>query len=53
MFLVFHLDISGKDINDEQLKNKALRLLTLLIFQLKISVKDINDEQYAKIKENY
>jgi len=43
---VFHLDISGKDINDEQFKNNPSILITLSVFHLDISGKDINDENY-------
>ena len=41
--LVFQLEISGKDDNDEQLLNIKLISLTLLVFQLEISGNDDND----------
>ena len=47
--LVFHFEISGKDINDEQRENKSLIFVTLLVFHFEISGKDINDEQFEKI----
>ena len=43
-FLVFHLNLSGKYINDEHFKNIESIFFTLLIFHLDISGKDINDE---------
>ena len=45
MFLVFHLEMSGKDVNDKQSLNKAPKLVTLLISHLEISGNDINDGQ--------
>ena len=43
--LVFHLEISGKDINDEHSKNNSLKSLASLIFQIEISGNNSNDEQ--------
>ena len=42
--LIFHLDKSGNDDNDEQLKNTALILIIFLVFHLDISGNDINKE---------
>ena len=39
----FHLDISGKDNNDEHHENIDSIFFTLLVFHLDISGKDIND----------
>ena len=43
--LKFHLEISGKEIKEEQLKNKLCKLLTLFRFHLEISGNSFNDEQ--------
>ena len=45
ILLVFHLDILGKDIKDEQLLNKLFILVILLVIHLEISGSSINDEQ--------
>ena len=42
-FFVFHLEISGKDVKDEHLKNKTLQLLTLLISHFEISGIEVNE----------
>ena len=41
---VFHLDISGNDINEEHSLNMKLISLTLEVFNLDISGNDINEE---------
>ena len=41
---VFHFDISGNDINDEQPLNIPLKLVLISVLQLEISGKDFNDE---------
>ena len=45
IFFVFHFDISGNDINEEQFKNILDIFLTLLISHIEISGKLINFEQ--------
>ena len=42
---MFHLDISGKEINDEQPKNIAFILFIFSQFHFEISGNDINEEQ--------
>ena len=49
-FLVFHIDISGKEDKEEQLKNIAPITLALLIFHIDISGNEDNDEQSANIE---
>ena len=41
--VVFHFDISGKDINDEHPLNIPLKLVLIFVFHLEISGKDISD----------
>ena len=41
---VFHFDISGNDINDEQLRNNEFISVTLFVFHFEISGNDCNDE---------
>ena len=48
-FLIFHLDISGKDDNDLQSQNILLIFLTLLVFHLDISGKNDNELQLSNI----
>ena len=48
-FIVFHLDISGKDINELHLENIPLILVTFVVFHLDISGKDINELQLENI----
>ena len=43
--LVFHFEISGIDVKEEQLKNIPLIFVMLLVFHLEISGKDDNEEQ--------
>ena len=43
--LVFHLDIFGKNDNDEQPANISLISSTLVVFHSDISGNDDNDEQ--------
>ena len=38
---VFHLDITGKELNDEHLSNKHLILVKLFVFHLDILGKEI------------
>ena len=40
---IFHFEISGNEIRDEQLKNKFLKQVTLFMFHLEISGNEIND----------
>ena len=47
--MVFHFDISGSDINDEQFKNISAIIVTLSVFHLEISGNDINFEQLENI----
>ena len=47
--LVFHLEISGKDDNDEHPTNIPVISVTLLVFHFEISGKDDNDEHSPKI----
>ena len=51
--LVFHLDISGNDINDEHSKNNPLILFILFVFHLEISGKEIKDEHLLKYFSYY
>ena len=44
MKYIFHFEISGKDIKDEQSLNMQIISVTLLVFQFEISGKDDNDE---------
>ena len=44
--LVFHFEISGIDVKEEQLKNIPFILVTLLVFHLEISGNDNNEEQF-------
>jgi hypothetical protein len=44
ILLTFHLEISGKNINDEHPENKSHILVSFLTSHLEISGKDINDE---------
>ena len=46
---MFHLDISGNDINDKHSPNIERILITLSVFQLDISGKDFNDEHPENI----
>ena len=48
-FLVFHLDISGKEINEIQFVNIELISVTLLVFQLDISGNENKDEHQKNI----
>ena len=48
-FWVSHLDISGNDDNDKQLKNSQLILVTLIVFHLDISGNDDHDLQPENI----
>ena len=43
--LVFHLEISGNDINDEQSANHKVIKIILLVFHLDISGHDFNELQ--------
>ena len=52
-FFVFHFDISGKDINDEQPRKIPLMSFTLSVFQFDISGKDSIDEHPKKIPCNF
>ena len=45
--LVFHLDISGSEDNEEQLANIVLRFVTLFVFHLEISGNDNIYEQFV------
>ena len=45
IFEVFHLDISGKDFNDLQLKNICCVIFRLLVFHLDILGKTDSNEQ--------
>ena len=45
-FSIFHLDISGKDTNDEQILNILSILVTFPVFQFDISGIDISDLNY-------
>ena len=47
--IVFHLDKSGRDINDEHEENISLILVTLFVFHFDISGKDINDMSILQI----
>ena len=47
--VVNHLNISGSDINEQQLENIKLLYLALLVFHLDISGIDIKDDQYSNI----
>ena len=46
--IVFHLEISGKDDNDEHPENILLISLTLTVFHLEISSKDDKYEHPEK-----
>ncbi len=46
---VFHLEISGKDDNDEHCSNIELILFILFVFHLEISGKEDNDEHSLNI----
>ena len=48
MPFMFHLDISGKEINEEQLKNVDSISLAQLVFHLDRSGNDNSDEQLPK-----
>ena len=41
---IFHFEISGKDIKEEQLKNKLFKPKTLFTFHFEISGNSFNDE---------
>ena len=41
---IFHFEISGKEIKEEQLKNNLCKSITLLKFHLEISGNSFNDE---------
>ena len=47
--LIFHLDISGKDSNDEQFVNIDIIFVALFVFHLDISGKDNNKLHWKKI----
>jgi hypothetical protein len=46
---VFHLDISGKLVNDEHPQNKYIIVEILLVFHLERSGKEVKDEQPSNI----
>ena len=48
---MFHLDISGKDISDEQFKKTLDILFTLLVFHLDISGKDFKEIHSSNIPD--
>ena len=48
--LVIHLEISGKEDNDELPENMQLKSVTLLVFHFEISGKEYNDEHPKNIR---
>ena len=46
---MFHFEISGREINDEQPPNILINERTFLVFHLEISGNEVNDEQPLKI----
>ena len=49
MFNVYHFDISGKDINEEQPSKIESIYLILFVFHFEISGKILNEEQFLNI----
>ena len=47
--IVFHFEISGKDVNDDHNLKIYIILVTLLVFHFEISGKDDNDEHSLNI----
>jgi len=41
---IFHFEISGKEIKEEQLKNKLFKYITLFTFHFEISGNSFKDE---------
>ena len=41
---IFHFEISGKEMKEEQLKNKLFKLIILITFHFEISGNSFNDE---------
>ena len=50
---VFHLEISGNEVNEEHWSNIPFILVTLSVFQLEISGNEVNEEHWFKTYYSY
>jgi hypothetical protein len=48
-FFVFHFEISGNEVNEEQHENILFIKVTFSVFHFEISGSEVNEEQLKKV----